>query len=78
MAFERRRQYRRECIFCKDPNLYINYKNFKLLNQFLTKRGKIKAARVTSVCAKHQRKLAQEIKRARFLALLPYTIQTYR
>ncbi|MBN1754721.1 30S ribosomal protein S18 [bacterium] len=78
MAWDRRKRVRRDCIFCTDSNIYINYKNYHMLKQFLTKRGKIKTARVTRICAKHQRKLAQEIKRARFLALLPFTIQTYR
>tara|TARA_B100000965_G_scaffold148050_1_gene123332 strand:+ start:390 stop:677 length:288 start_codon:yes stop_codon:yes gene_type:complete len=50
----------------------IDYKNTKLLKKYLSERGKIIPSRVTSVSAKKQRELAQAVKRARFMALLPY------
>jgi small subunit ribosomal protein S18 len=52
---------------------YIDYKAVTLLRQYITNRGKIKPRRKTGVCAKHQRLLATAIKRARHVALLPYT-----
>lgn len=50
----------------------INYKNLKLLNKFISERGKILPSRITGVCAKKQRVLSQAIKRARILALLSF------
>jgi small subunit ribosomal protein S18 len=60
------------CIFCVDKSA-IDYKDIVQLRKFVSERGKIEPRRRTGVCAKHQRKLALAIKRARFLALLPYT-----
>jgi len=51
----------------------IDYKNTNLLRDFMTDRGKILPRRATGNCAKHQRRVSEEIKRARFVALLPYT-----
>ena len=51
----------------------ITYKNVDGLQRYITERGKIRPRRQTGNCAKHQRALAREIKRARYLALLPYT-----
>jgi small subunit ribosomal protein S18 len=53
----------------------IDYKDIKLLQRFVSERGKIVPSRITAVSAKKQRELAQAIKRARFLALLPYVIK---
>ncbi len=53
----------------------IDYKDLDLLRQYITETGKIVPSRITGASAKHQRLLAQEIKRARYLALLPYTDQ---
>ncbi len=58
------------CNFCADK-IVIDYKNAQMLQRFVSDRGKIVPRRRTGVCAKHQRQLAQAIKRARFLALLP-------
>ena len=58
------------CMFCADK-VPIDYKNVSLLQRFVSDRGKIVPRRRTGVCAKHQRRLAQAIKRSRFLALLP-------
>ncbi len=58
------------CMFCADK-VPIDYKNVSLLGRFVSDRGKIVPRRRTGVCAKHQRSLAQAIKRSRFLAMLP-------
>ncbi|MDX2194289.1 MAG: 30S ribosomal protein S18 [Gemmatimonadales bacterium] len=51
---------------------YIDYKDEKLLQRFLTERGKILPARLSGISARHQRQLATAVKRARYLALIPY------
>lgn len=58
-----------------DPNVVIDYKNPQLLKHFLTDRGKIVPSRITGVTARQQRSITKAIKRARLLALLPYTVQ---
>jgi small subunit ribosomal protein S18 len=60
------------CPFCVDKKS-IDYKEINQLRRFISERGKIEPRRRSGVCAKHQRPLALAIKRARFLALLPYT-----
>jgi len=69
---------RRVCQFCVDKADHIDYKQSDMLRRFLTDRGKIKARRKTGMCAKHQRWLAIAIKRARHLALLPFTTSQAR
>ncbi len=64
---------RRVCRFCADKELVIDYKNPKTLRNFVTERGKIIPKRIYGTCASHQRQLTEAIKRARHLALLPYT-----
>lgn len=61
------------CAFCAERARYIDYKSVNMLRQYTTNRGKIKPRRKTGVCAKHQRLLSTAIKRARHVALLPYT-----
>jgi small subunit ribosomal protein S18 len=61
------------CRFCADPSLPIDYKDPKTLVMFTTERGKIIPRRISGNCAKHQRALALAIKRARNIALLPFT-----
>lgn len=68
-SFERRRV----CRFCVEKIEQIDYKDTSRLARFITERGKIIPSRMSGNCAKHQRKLAQAIKRARLIALLPYT-----
>jgi len=63
---------RKVCRFCTDKNARIDYKDVKMVEQFITDRGKILPRRVTGTCAKHQRGVAQAIKRARILALVPF------
>lgn len=64
---------RKVCRFCADKNLRIDYKDIKTLTQFVTERGKVTPSRITGTCAGHQRILTVAIKRARNLALLPFT-----
>ncbi|HNR01249.1 MAG TPA: 30S ribosomal protein S18 [Anaerolineaceae bacterium] len=61
------------CQFCADKNIAIDYKNTDLLRRFVTEDGKIRPRRQTGTCARHQRSLAAAIKRARHIALLPFT-----
>ncbi len=63
------------CVFCRDKVDYIDYKKADSLRSFLTDRGKIQPRRRTGTCANHQRQLSVAIKRARHLALLPFTTQ---
>ncbi len=66
---------RKYCQFCKDDVKYIDYKDTQTLRRYITDRGKIKSRRVTGVCTQHQHELAAAIKRAREMALLPYTVK---
>ena len=65
---------RKTCPFSGQGAPKIDYKDAKLLSRFISERGKIVPSRITAVSAKKQRELAQAIKRARFLALLPYVV----
>ncbi|HET7710714.1 MAG TPA: 30S ribosomal protein S18 [Thermoanaerobaculia bacterium] len=67
--------YRRKrvCKFCVEKIEYIDYKDVKMLQQFIPERGKILPRRISGTCALHQRKLQSAIKRARIAALLPFT-----
>ncbi|MEG6509708.1 30S ribosomal protein S18 [Methyloligella sp. 2.7D] len=73
----RRPFYRRRktCPFSSDKAPKIDYKDVKLLQRYVSERGKIVPSRITAVSAKKQRELARAIKRARFLGLLPYLVQ---
>jgi len=66
---------RKRCRFCKNNIDNIDYKDTSLLKGFMNERGKILSARITRLCAFHQRRLAKAIKRAREIALLPYEIK---
>lgn len=63
----------KQCYFCKENIGYIDYKSTEILRNFLGGQAKILPRRRSGVCMKHQRLLAQTIKRARFMALLPFT-----
>ncbi|MBU4376540.1 MAG: 30S ribosomal protein S18 [Candidatus Omnitrophica bacterium] len=63
------------CRFCGDKQKDIDYKNVLRLQKFLTEKGKIIPSRISGNCAKHQRRLARSIKRARAIALLPYVAE---
>jgi len=62
------------CRFCADRALHIDYKELIQIKPFVTERSKIIPRRISGNCAKHQREVAQAIKRARLLALLPFTV----
>jgi small subunit ribosomal protein S18 len=66
---------RKVCPFSGADSPKIDYKDVKLLQRYVSEKGKIVPARITAVSAKKQRELAVAIKRARFLALLPYAVQ---
>lgn len=61
------------CQFCAEANVEIDYKNVDLLRRFVSENGKIRPRRQTGTCARHQREVATAVKRARHIALLPYT-----
>jgi ribosomal protein S18 len=69
-----RRPRRKVCQFCADKTEIIDYKDVAKLRKFISERGKIQPRRMTGTCAKHQRELATAIKRARTIALLPYSV----
>jgi small subunit ribosomal protein S18 len=64
---------RRSCRLCAEKIDYVDFKDVKLLQSFVPERGKIMPRRISGSCALHQRKLMEAIKRARNIALLPYT-----
>ena len=63
------------CPFSSEDSPKIDYKDTKLLQRYISERGKVVPSRITAVSAKKQRELARAIKRARFLALLPYAVK---
>ena len=71
MAFIRRGPPK-TCRFCSDKVEGIDYKELSRIGRYVTDRGKMIPSRITGTCAKHQRRLAVAIKRARYMALLPY------
>lgn len=68
-----RKPRRKVCTFCTDKIEYIDYKDVNRLRRFVNERGKIMPRRMTGTCAKHQRELAIAVKRARQVALLPFS-----
>ncbi len=68
-----RRPRRKVCTFCVEKVQHIDYKDTNRLRRFTNERGKILPRRMSGTCAKHQRQLSTAIKRARTIALLPYT-----
>lgn len=69
----RRGRRRKVCFFTSNKITYIDYKDVDLLRRFVSDRGKILPRRVTGTCAKYQRQLTRAVKRARQMALLPYS-----
>jgi small subunit ribosomal protein S18 len=70
-----RRPRRKVCQFCVDKVDHIDYKDVAKLRRFITERGKILPRRISGNCAKHQRQVTVAIKRARNIALLPFTAE---
>jgi small subunit ribosomal protein S18 len=68
-----KRSHRKVCTFCVERVDYIDYKEISRLRRYVSERGKILPRRVTGTCAKHQRPLTVALKRARQIALLPFT-----
>ncbi len=71
---DQRQPRRKYCQFCKENVDFIDYKDTQLLRKYMTDRGKIKPRRVTGACTQHQHDIALAIKRAREMALVPYTV----
>lgn len=69
----KRFQKRKSCKFCEDKVVMIDYKDAKLLKLYVSERGKIIPRRITGTCARHQRSLTTSIKRARSIALIPFS-----
>jgi len=63
---------KKHCYFCKKKIDELDYKDTNLLSRYLTNWAKVKAGHDTGVCSRHQRRLAEAIKRSRYLALMPY------
>jgi small subunit ribosomal protein S18 len=74
MAYKKLRPRKKVCFFTKNKIPYIDYKDVELLKRFISPNGKITPRRVTGTSARYQRELATAIKNARFVALLPFTI----
>lgn len=70
-----RRSKKKVCAFCSEKAEKIDYKDVAKLRKFVTERGKILPRRISGTCAKHQRELTASIKRARNIALLPFTTE---
>ena len=68
-----RKVRKKACPLCSDKNLVLDYKNPEQLRKFVNERGKILPRRTTGACAKHQRDITIAVKRARHIAILPYT-----
>ena len=70
--------FRKSCDLCDDDVEVVDYKDPDLLDRYLTDRGKILPRRATGACTRHQRQVAEAVKRARFLALIPYIKNYHR
>jgi small subunit ribosomal protein S18 len=68
----------RGCEFCRAKTDIVDYKDTNMLRRYITERGKMEPRRKASTCARHQRAVAQAVKRARTIALLPYTSEHIR
>jgi small subunit ribosomal protein S18 len=75
---KRRRPFprRKVCRFCADKNLKVDYRDPNTLKLFTTERGKIVPRRISGNCARHQRQISAAVKRARQVAIMPYTATT--
>lgn len=77
MAFQKKRFKRRKrvCVFCEEKQNTMDYKDVNKLRRFVSERGKILPRRITGNCAKHQRAVTVAVKKARHVALMPYTVE---
>ncbi|HAJ57779.1 MAG TPA: 30S ribosomal protein S18 [Candidatus Omnitrophica bacterium] len=66
------RMKKKTCRFCEEKITALDYKDYRRLERLVSERGKILSRRVTGTCAKHQRKVEEAVKKARFVALLPF------
>jgi small subunit ribosomal protein S18 len=66
---------RRNCFFCKEHIAEVDYKNVNQLRRYISEKGKIRSRRITGACRRHQVQVAQAVKRAREMALLPYVAE---
>lgn len=73
LGLRRRGGKKRICRYCADTNVKIDYKDSQQLKMYITDRGKVVPRRISGTCAKHQRELTVAIKRARNIALMPFT-----
>ncbi|MBR3646313.1 MAG: 30S ribosomal protein S18 [Lachnospiraceae bacterium] len=69
------RRRKKVCEFCGSENKVIDYKDVAKLKKYVSERGKILPRRITGNCAKHQRAITVAVKRARHIALMPYTVE---
>lgn len=76
-TYDKRKKFTKKkyCKFCANAELVIDYKNIDVIRQYISDVGKIEPGRLTGNCAKHQRRLANEVKRARQMALIPFVIE---
>jgi len=68
-----RKVRKKVCLLCSNKDLVLDYKNAEQLKKFINEKGKILPRRATGACAKHQREITNTVKRARTIAILPYT-----
>ena len=68
------RRRRKVCVFCGENAQQIDYKDAATLKKYVSERGKILPRRITGTCAKHQRAITVAVKRARHIALMPYSV----
>lgn len=68
-----RKMRKKVCMMCSNKELVLDYKNYDQMKKFVNEKGKILPRRATGACAKHQREITQAVKRARHIAILPYT-----
>jgi len=68
-----RKMRKKVCSMCANKELVLDYKNYDQMKKFVNEKGKILPRRATGACAKHQRQITQAVKRARHIAILPYT-----
>lgn len=73
MADNKKQIRPKKCNLCKEGIEYVDYKDVDMLKKYTTDRGKIKPRRVSGACTKHQREISNAIKRARVMALLPFS-----